>query len=118
MLKIVAAFVSPTWLDRACIRAWVQTLSDHSRFVLITADSTDGNAVLARELRCSCIVSAVVWMQNVVGGIKSVEDLREAQRARDEMMAEVAAEVFDFGEMPGGAERFAGKKTTVFKPGG
>jgi hypothetical protein len=111
-MEIAAVFISPTWFDNVQLRLWVK-LSMPGFFVLLTEDAIEGNSVLARELRCSGIVSAIVRLPT---NLRSQAEQQRARLLRDESMAAVATLIFDFGNMPGGQERFAGKRTTLFMP--
>lgn len=98
--RSIAAFVSPAWSDQSALRLWAKLLGSVSeeyenlRIVLITDDASEGNAVLARQLRCSRIVCAVVRLPTV---LRSQEALDKARHQRDSAMAMVADVVWDFG---------------------
>lgn len=110
--RSLAVFVSPLWKDQAAIRLWAKLLggsrSGTSRvdktaptirgiqveLVMITDDVSEGNAVLARQLRCSGIVCAVARLPTV---LRSQSELDEARKQRDSTMAVVADAVWDFG---------------------
>jgi hypothetical protein len=118
---VIAAFVAPSWTDQARLRVWVKTIGAASAasqelqpLVLLTDDPSDGNNVLARQLRCSNVVCAIVRMP---GTMKSTIELAKARLQRDLAMARLADVVFDFGVMSGGCRRFPDKETFVILEG-
>jgi hypothetical protein len=110
MAEVAAVFIAQGWSDQTFMRMWVKMLVKKPTMVLATDDVTDGNSVLLRQLRCSGIVAAVV---RIPGVMRSAVELARARLQRDSAMAELATVIYDFGEMPGGVERFAGKQTIV-----
>jgi hypothetical protein len=108
-MKIVAVFVAPTWTDQARLRLWAKTL-EAVDMVLLTDDLSDGNVVIARQLKCSEIICALV---RTPGVMRSLPALEGARRARDAKMALLASTIYDFGELPGGSERFVCRRTIV-----
>lgn len=94
--RAVAAFVSPLWKDQSALRLWAKLLGAKvaTEIVLITDDASEGNVVLARQLRCSGIVCAVVRLPTV---LRSQEALDKARHQRDSAMAMVVDAVWDFG---------------------
>lgn len=115
---IVAVFLAASWHDQAHLRLWVKTLQEQSRLwstglvklVLLTDDLTDGNMVVGRQCKCSGVVSAIV---RAPGLMRSPGELAKARDERDLVMAMAADLVFDFGELPGGRDRFAHKQTVL-----
>lgn len=99
--RSIAVFVSPAWRDQAALRLWAKLLADPAstgnvkvELVLITDEASDGNSILARQLRCSGVVCAVVRLPTV---LRSQQQLDEARSTRDTIMAKHVDLVWDFG---------------------
>lgn len=104
----VAVFVAPSYLDQARLRLWAKTVE--TELVLLTDDPTDANAVIARQLRCSGVSSAVV---RVTGTLRSTLAIELARERRDHLMARLADKVIDFGKL--NSRRFPGIQTTGYE---
>jgi hypothetical protein len=105
---VVSVFIALDWSDQASLRMWAKTMMLSEFLVLLTDEVTDGNAVLGRQLRCSGVVSASVRLP---GLMRSELALEKARRLRDQTMARISDTIFDFGNVQGGLDRFAGKRT-------
>lgn len=103
----VAVFVASDWLDLHRLTVWAHTMT--GRIVLLTDDASSSNERLLRELRCA---EAVVAVFRLPGLLRSREAIHLARALRDRSMAMMAAEVLDFGDVPGGVERFSWLRTT------
>lgn len=110
MNSVLAVFIAPGWSYQAIVRLWVKQLRQQPKMVLVTDDVTEGNTTLLRQLKCSSIVGAVVRMPGVM---RSEAELERARLQRDAAMADLASIIYDFGDVPGGPNRFAGKQTVI-----
>lgn len=106
-----AVFIAPDWLDMNALRIWAKQLP-RDALVLLTDETKDGNAVLVRQLRCESIVYATA---STPGRPRSRAEFEAAFKVRDEVMAAFASRVVDFGELPGGPERFDNRVAQVIK---
>lgn len=91
---MVAVFVELAWTDQARLRLWAKQQNADTAFVLLTDEPSDGNTVLARQLRCSGVVAAIV---RIPGVMRSVAELERARCLRDLSMLEVSDSIVMFG---------------------
>jgi hypothetical protein len=118
---VIAVFAAAAWTDQARLRLWAKTVGaavvasqELQTVVLLTDDPSEANNVLARQLRCSNVVCAIV---RTPGTMRSTIELGRARLRRDLAMAQLADAIFDFGEMSGGRRRFPDKQTFVILEG-
>jgi hypothetical protein len=105
----IAVFVSPGWTDDMRLRVWAKSLRPDV-IVLLTDDPSEGNVVLMRQLKCS---DTVCLIARIPGTMRSIRAVVDGKRRRDETMVSLATRVVDFGDLPGGSERFVGRQTLV-----
>lgn len=108
----VAVFVSYAWTDQMRLRVWAKQLIPYHTVVLLNDEPSEGNATLMRQLRCSEVVCLVA---RVPGQMRTLRAIEDAKRRRDEVMAELATVIVDFGDLPGGSTRFAGRQISVIQ---
>lgn len=118
--RVVAVFVSEAWLDQARLRLWAKQQASAGPCILLTDDVTDANTVLARQLKCSGVVVAIM---RGAGTLRSAEELVRSRVKRDATMMAVSDETVVFLGPDDDAEWWsqltgdATKPVTLFTPG-
>jgi hypothetical protein len=96
MAEVIAVFVASDWLDQPRLKVWAKKVPKDA-VVLLTDDPSDGNTVLARQLRaCEELVIAVV---RTPGTRRSPQSALDAWVKRDATMIAIADRIVVFGQM-------------------